>query len=61
MPQMEHIIGALQRAGLRSKIMVMVGGAPVSEHFAKSIGADGYGKDAGEAAQIAKVFCKISL
>ncbi len=53
MPQMEHIIGALQRAGLRSKIMVMVGGAPVNDKFARDIGADGYAQDAGEAVELA--------
>ena len=50
---MEHIIGALQRAGLRSKIMVMVGGAPVNDKFARDIGADGYAQDAGEAVELA--------
>jgi 5-methyltetrahydrofolate--homocysteine methyltransferase len=53
MPQMEHIIGALQKAGLRSKVMVMVGGAPVNDKFARDIGADGYAQDAGEAVELA--------
>ena len=53
MPQMEHIISALQKAGLRSKVMVMVGGAPVNDKFARDIGADGYAQDAGEAEELA--------
>lgn len=53
MPQMEHIISALQKAGLRSKVMVMVGGAPVNDKFARDIGADGYAQDAGEAVELA--------
>ena len=61
MPEFGKIIDALSGAGLRDSVRVMVGGAPVSEHFAKSIGADGYGKDAVEAAQIAKEFCGISF
>jgi 5-methyltetrahydrofolate--homocysteine methyltransferase len=54
MPGMETVIGALERAGIRDTVKVMVGGAPVTEEFAQSIGADGYGKDAGVAAERAK-------
>jgi 5-methyltetrahydrofolate--homocysteine methyltransferase len=38
----------------------MVGGAPVDSKFADKIGADGYGKDAGEAVQLAKTFLHLS-
>ena len=57
MPQMEKVIGTLEAAGLRGSVKVMVGGAPVDREFAEKIGADGYGKDAGEAVELAKKFC----
>ena len=53
----KKVIDALAGAGLRNSVKVMVGGAPVSDHFAESVGADGYGADAGEAAQKAKQLC----
>ena len=46
MPMMEETIKALQKAGLREKVKVGVGGAPLTENFARRIGADFYGKDA---------------
>jgi len=46
---MEEIIQALDKSGLRDKVKVIVGGAPVSEEFATSIGADGYGADGFQA------------
>jgi len=57
MSEFAKIIDALTEAGLRDGVKIIVGGAPVSSHFAKSIGADGYGADAGEAAKIAKQLC----
>ncbi len=54
MPGMQTVIEALETAGVRDQVRVMVGGAPVTEEFAASIGADGYGRDAGIAARIAK-------
>jgi 5-methyltetrahydrofolate--homocysteine methyltransferase len=54
MPQMKKIIDALRAAGLRDKLKVMVGGAPVNEKFAHDIGSDGYAHDAGEAVQLAR-------
>jgi len=54
MPSMRTVIEALEAAGLRDRIKVLVGGAPVTEEFATSIGADGYGRDAGVAAEKAK-------
>jgi methylmalonyl-CoA mutase cobalamin-binding domain/chain len=53
-PEMGNVIKALQKAGKRDKVMVMVGGAPVSQEFADRIGADGYAKDAAMAARKAK-------
>lgn len=49
MPKMSETIEVLIEAGLRDKVKIVVGGAPVSENFAEEIGADGYGDDAGDA------------
>lgn len=54
MPYMKSIIEALETAGLRDKVKVMVGGAPVSEGFALEIGADGYSDSANSAVVKAK-------
>jgi len=54
MPNMGKVIDLLKEKGLREKIKVMVGGAPVNEEFAKSIGADGYAPEAGSAAELVK-------
>jgi 5-methyltetrahydrofolate--homocysteine methyltransferase len=51
MPRMKDIVLALQSAGLRDKVKVMVGGAPVTEQYAREIGADVYAPDAAAAAQ----------
>lgn len=56
MKNQETVIEALTAAGLRESVKVIVGGAPVTEEFARSIGADGYAKDASEAAALAKSF-----
>jgi 5-methyltetrahydrofolate--homocysteine methyltransferase len=56
MPEMQKIIQALTKKGLRRQVKIMVGGAPVDAKFAESIGADGYGKDAAEAVQLARAF-----
>ena len=47
MPSMKAVIDALTQEGLRDKVKVMVGGAPVTQDFAEMIGADGYAPDAG--------------
>lgn len=47
------LIGALKDAGLRDKVKVMIGGAPVTESYAKEIGADGYAEDAISAVELA--------
>jgi len=54
MRAMGHTIKALEEAGLRDKVKVMVGGAPVDAAFAKRIGADGYGSNAPAGADLAK-------
>lgn len=46
MLQQKKLIDSLEEAGLRDKVKVMVGGAPVTEGFAQEIGADGYAEDA---------------
>lgn len=54
MNYMESVIKALEEEGLREKVKVMVGGAPVSEAFARQIGADGYSSNANAAVTLAK-------
>lgn len=49
MPEMRNTIEALKAAGLREKVRVIVGGAPVSSEYANEIGADGYARDAARA------------
>jgi 5-methyltetrahydrofolate--homocysteine methyltransferase len=51
MTEMAGVIEALQKALLRDRVKVMVGGAPVSREFADSIGADGYAPDAATAVE----------
>ncbi len=51
MPKMKETIESLIEAGLRNKVKIMVGGAPVTEKFAKDIGADGYAPDAATAVE----------
>ncbi|HSE96511.1 MAG TPA: corrinoid protein [Methylomirabilota bacterium] len=54
MPAMKRTLDALDRAGLRGRVKVMVGGAPVSQAFADEIGADGYARDSTLAVDKAK-------
>jgi 5-methyltetrahydrofolate--homocysteine methyltransferase len=54
MPRMENVIRSLKEAGLRDRVKVMIGGAPVTDKYATDIGADGYAPDAGSAASLAK-------
>ena len=54
MTMQRQVIEALGKAGLRDRVKVMVGGAPVSGEWAKSIGADGYAEDAMAAVRLAK-------
>lgn len=54
MPRMKDVIKALKEAGVRDKVRVMIGGAPITQDFADSIGADGYAPDAASALDKAK-------
>ena len=54
MPSMSGTIKALQEAGVRDQVKVMIGGAPVTDGFARQIGADGYSPDASSAVRLAK-------
>ena len=54
MPYMKTVITAVTEAGLREKVKIMIGGAPVTESFAKEIGADGYSDSANSAVIKAK-------
>lgn len=49
MARMQDVVRMLEENGLREQVKIIVGGAPVSEEFAKSIGADGYGADGFQA------------
>jgi len=53
MPEQENVIKALEEAGLRPEVKVMVGGAPVTQEWADRIGADGYAPNAPEAVRVA--------
>jgi 5-methyltetrahydrofolate--homocysteine methyltransferase len=52
--EQKRLIDTLVEAGLRDKVKVMVGGAPVTENFANEIGADGYANDAISAVDVAR-------
>ena len=54
MPEMKKVIEALEKNGLRNRVKVIIGGAPVDAAFAQKIGADGYGDDATEAVSQAR-------
>jgi 5-methyltetrahydrofolate--homocysteine methyltransferase len=56
MKNMQSCIQAIEDLGLRSQVKILVGGAPVTEAFATSIGADGYAPDASRAVALAKSF-----
>ncbi|MGH3383100.1 MAG: corrinoid protein [Nocardioidaceae bacterium] len=54
MPMFKANINALQKAGLRDSVIVMVGGAPVTQEYADAVGADGYASDASACVKRAK-------
>jgi 5-methyltetrahydrofolate--homocysteine methyltransferase len=56
MVNMPEVIKALEVAGLKDKVKIMVGGAPITQNYANQIGADGYSPDAASAADKAKTF-----
>jgi len=55
MPMMKQTIDAVVESGLRDRVKIMVGGAPVTKNYANEIGADGYAPDAGSATKLAKM------
>ena len=58
MPMMKQTVDAIVEAGLRDRIKILVGGAPVTQAFADEIGADGFAADAGSASKLAKVLAE---
>ena len=54
MPMFKANINALEKAGIRDDVIVMVGGAPVTQEYADKVGADGYAADASTAVRMAK-------
>ena len=59
MPSMATTIKAIESAGLRNQVKVIVGGAPLTDQYSKSIGADGFGQDASAAVRLAKSLLNI--
>ena len=57
MPVMAEVIQAAEAAGIRDKVRIMVGGAPVTQSYCDKIGADAYTPDAAAAAEMAVKFC----
>jgi corrinoid protein of di/trimethylamine methyltransferase len=57
MTQMKNVVQAAESAGIRDKVKIMVGGAPVTDTFCAQIGADKYSADAATAAEVAAAFC----
>jgi 5-methyltetrahydrofolate--homocysteine methyltransferase len=60
MPRMGEAINALKEAGVRDQVKIMVGGAPVTEEFAKEVGADAYGANAAMAVEKGKALLGIA-
>jgi 5-methyltetrahydrofolate--homocysteine methyltransferase len=61
MPAMAQTIQLLQESGLRDKVKIIIGGAPITEAYAKQIGADGYAADAGSAVDVAKALVQATV
>ena len=57
MEMMEEVVKAAEKAGIRDKVKIMVGGTPVTDAFCRQIGADAYTRDATDAANKAVEFC----
>lgn len=58
MAVMEEVVKLAEAEGIRDKVKIMIGGAPVNEDFCKQIGADAYTDDAASAAKVAYAFCQ---
>ena len=54
MRNQKGVVEAIEKAGLRPHVKIMVGGAPVTRRWAEEIGADGYAKDAMSAVELAR-------
>jgi 5-methyltetrahydrofolate--homocysteine methyltransferase len=54
MPNMQTTIAALEEAGVRGQVKVLIGGAPITDAYAEKIGADGYAPDASRAVKLAQ-------
>jgi 5-methyltetrahydrofolate--homocysteine methyltransferase len=54
MPEIINVIEALKNKGVRNSVKIMVGGAPLNTAFAEKVGADGYGRNAAEAVELAR-------
>jgi corrinoid protein of di/trimethylamine methyltransferase len=60
MPYMKTVIDAVEAAGLRGKVKIMVGGAPINQSYAEQIGADGYSDNANSAVVTAKTLMGVA-
>ncbi|NMA67442.1 MAG: cobalamin-binding protein [Clostridiaceae bacterium] len=58
MTEMKNVVDAVKNSELKDKVKIMVGGAPITDSFCKSIGADSYAPDAASAADAAIALCK---
>ena len=58
MNNMKELVKKAEEAGIRDKVKIMIGGAPVTEEFCRQIGADAYTPDATSAAEAAVAFCR---
>ena len=58
MDVMADVVKAAEAAGIRDKVKIMIGGAPVTEEYCRKIGADKYTSDAASAADAALEFCR---
>jgi 5-methyltetrahydrofolate--homocysteine methyltransferase len=56
MPAMKAVVEAFQKAGVRDRVKILIGGAPVTQQYADQIGADAYGRDASVAVTLARQF-----
>ncbi len=57
MPAMREVVEAAENAGIRERVKIMIGGAPVTQAYCDEIGADGYTPDAASAADLAASYC----
>ena len=60
MPSMQETIGVVAKSGIKDRVKVLIGGAPITSKFADEIGADGYAEDAPKAVTKAKELLKLS-